>query len=79
MECWQEEVMSVSVSEKKQISEKSKEPGKVKVKNLVGRNIMEVILKTKDPTGDGCQVTPRYLVLWQSAWIMVSSDVVGTN
>lgn len=63
MECWKEEVVSVSVYEKKHISERSKEPGKVKVKNLVGRKIMEVIPKTKDPAADGCRETPRYLVL----------------
>lgn len=45
MECWKEEVISVSVYEKKHISERRKEPGKVKVKNLVGIKIMEVIPK----------------------------------
>lgn len=49
--------------EKKKHSEKRRETGKMKVKILAGRKILEVILETKDltkdPCGDECQGTPR--------------------
>lgn len=56
------------VSEKKKQSlKKGREAGKMKVKILVGRKILEVILETKDltkdPSGDECQETPRDLGL----------------
>lgn len=55
--------MSKSVSEKKHMSERGKESAKMKVKNLVGRKIMEDQRSHKDPTGDGCQGRPRDLVM----------------
>lgn len=60
LECWKEELMSIRrVSEKKKVSEKRREPGKMKVKNMVGRKVMEAILETKDLTKTQLEMDAR--------------------